>query len=318
MPSKQARKWCATFYTEPPDKQPDGVRYAIYGKETCPTTHKLHWQSYIEFDKRMTVTGIKNLYADTTVHLEITNGTRDQARTYCQKDNEWEEVGDWESGGQGARTDIKAFVQKLKDGNSLKDTALEEPQLYCRYRNGLKDINNWVIEDQLEDWRDIEIWLFHGPTGTGKTKQAMAEATYKIKGKGLDWWQDYTGQKIICIDDYNNDLKITELLGLLDGYKLRLNVKGSHAYAQWTKVFITTNLTVGEIHANAKARHREALFRRISEHGGGIKEFFAEDQEMEEEKEETNNNKNQKERNHKKDKRDGEWVSGFFFPYDEQ
>ncbi len=313
MPSKQARKWCATFYVCPPEKQPEHVRYAIYGKETCPKTKKIHWQSYMEFDKRMTMAGVKKLYKDTQVHLEMTNGTRDQARTYCMKDNEYEEVGDWEAGGSGARTDIHAFVNKLKEGNSLKETALEDPQLYCRYRNGLKDINAWITEEKIPNWRDVEIWLFHGPTGTGKTRKAMEEEnTYKIKGSGLQWWQDYTDQKIICIDDYNNDLKITDLLGVLDGYKLRLNVKGSHAYAQWTKVFITTNLTLEQIHPQAKDAHRRALFRRISEHGGGIKEFFTQ-------KEKDICNEEPKDPRAKGGgKNEGEWLAGFFFPFDNE
>ena len=92
----------------------------------------------------------------------------------------------------------------------------------------------------------------------------MEEAEYRIQGTQLSWWQDYDGEKCICIDEYNNDVPIGEMLNLLDGYQLRLNVKGSHTYANWTKVYITTNLKLDELHANAKQAHRDALFRRIT------------------------------------------------------
>jgi hypothetical protein len=93
---------------------------------------------------------------------------------------------------------------------------------------------------------------------------------YKIEGYNLSWWQDYCGEKIIVIDEYDNNVPITQMLNFLDGYKLRLNVKGSHTYAAWEEVHITTNLRLEELHANAKPAHRKAFFRRISE----IRDFW--------------------------------------------
>ena len=54
------------------------------------------------------------------------------------------------------------------------------------------------------------------------------------------------------------------MLALLDGYQVRLNQKGTHSYANWNKVFITTNLKPDELHSEAKPAHRDALFRRIT------------------------------------------------------
>lgn len=360
MPAKQARKWCATFFIEPPEKEPEHVRYAIYGKERCPDTHKIHWQSYIEFDKRMTMFGVKKLYKDKTVHLEIANGTREQARVYCKKDDEWTEHGDWEVGGQGSRTDIAEFVGQLKEGKSLKEVAMENPVRYCSNRNGLRDFAAWILKDNIPKWRSIDVHLFHGSTGTGKTRTAMeSDDVFKVSfNSGPEWWCGYEGEKTICIDDYNNDMKINRLLVLLDGTIVKLPVKGSHTYAQWTTVYITTNLTLSEIHINAKDAHRRALFRRITH----IRDFdeqpwvetcqqkditgfmplhtlMQESGENDESDEMFNGNNNSNintkdlmidvemmfddinnQNNHKKkkNKEDGEWVHGCFFPYEDQ
>ena len=140
----------------------------------------------------------------------------------------------------------------------------QAPTTYCKYRNGLKDLAALGIKKKTNTFRNVEVILISGPTGVGKTRQAMNEATYKINGCDLDWWQDYNQDEIICIDEYDNDLKITTLLNLLDGYQTRLNVKGTHTYANWNKVYITTNCKLWEIHPKAKEAHRQALQRRIS------------------------------------------------------
>lgn len=237
----------------------------IWGKEICPTTQKEHWQGYAELNKVMRITGFKKAIGDTTAHVETRKGTREQARDYCKKDNCFEEFGEWISG-QGARTDLKKVAEKLSTGEAtLKDVMLEEPELYCRYRNGLKDIHAMAVKEKTKEFRELEVIVISGPTGCGKTRAAMQEATYKIEGSSLDWWDGYDEDEVILIDEYDNDIKVTKLLNLLDGYQLRLAVKGGFTYANWRKVYITTNLTREQFHAQAKPAHIDALFRRITE-----------------------------------------------------
>lgn len=259
----KSRNYCATFFTKPTIDLPENVRYAIYGRELCPETKREHWQSYIELTKPMRMNAIKKLYGDNTIHLETRKGTREQAKEYCKKDGDFTEHGKWISG-QGHRTDLESIIDKLKDGTKLSELMIEYPKTYCQYRNGLKDISAKITEKSLPKFRKVEVILLTGPTGCGKTRKAMEEATYKIQGSQLQWWENYDMDETILIDEYNNDAPITELLALLDGYKLRLNVKGSHTYANWNKVYITTNLKINELHSNAKTAHREALFRRIT------------------------------------------------------
>lgn len=258
-----SRSYCITFFKKPTIELCDKIRYVIHGEEVCPTTGKIHWQSYVELFKPQRMTGIKKIFSDTSIHCETRKGTRDQARDYCKKDGKWIEYGKWIKG-QGHRTDLESIVQELKEGKKLSELMLDQPAIYCQYRNGLKDIASVVTKKNTKVFRKLEVVLLTGPTGCGKTRLAMEEAEYRIQGTQLAWWQDYEGEKIICIDEYSNDVKITEMLNLLDGYQLRLNVKGTHTYANWNKVYITTNLRVDEIHNNASDAHREALFRRIT------------------------------------------------------
>lgn len=261
--SAKLRNYVATFFKEPEIKLPEGVRYIILGKESCPTSGRLHWQSYIELSKPMRISTIKKLFNDNTIHLEARRGTREEAKQYCMKDGEYEEFGKWIKG-QGHRSDLDDIVDSLQRGERLSEIMVSHPVMYCKYRNGLKDIANTISEKRIPSWRDVEVVLITGPTGSGKTKMAMEEATYKIQAGEMTWWDGYDGDEAICIDEYDNDVKITKMLGILDGYKLRLPVKGGFTSANWKKVFITTNLRMRELHPMAKSEHVKALMRRIT------------------------------------------------------
>lgn len=261
--SKQ-RHYCLTFFKKPKMELLEGFRYVIIGEEIAPGTGKLHWQAYVELYNSQRWSFIKKSYEDKTIHIEGRFGTRIQARDYCKKDNKFIELGKWITG-QGHRSDLEEIARTLTSGEATIQEVMEHaPRTYCQYRNGLNDLAAFGTKKKTKKFRKLEVTLLTGPTGCGKTRHAMKKATYRIQGTQLAWWQDYAGEDVICIDEYNNDVGITEMLNLLDGYQLRLNVKGKHTYANWTKVYITTNLKPEELHANAKKAHRDALFRRIT------------------------------------------------------
>ena len=229
----KVRHYCLTFFNEPKIKLPEGIRYAIYGEEIAPETGKKHWQTYIELYSPQRHSFIKKAYDDKTIHIEARQGTRDQAREYCMKDGKWEEFGKWIKG-QGNRTDLEHIVERMKSGTKINEIMMDHSFMYCKYRNGLKDIAAEISRKSIPNWRDIDVEIISGPTGVGKTRGAfetLGYDAYKIEGRNLKWFQDYNGEKAIIIDEYDNDVPITHLLNLLDGYKLRLNVKGTHTFA---------------------------------------------------------------------------------------
>lgn len=263
----KVRHYCITFFNEPKIEEDlkDYVRYLIYGEEICPTTGKKHWQGYVELTKPCRISMIKKIFNDNTVHCESRQGTRDQARAYCQKDGKFVELGKWISG-QGHRSDLEGIVSQLKSGTKLSEVMMENPKLYCQYRNGLKDIAAEVAKKKAQEIRNVEVELIVGETGQRKTWNTYHEnkGAFLINAYDMKWWDGYDGEETIIIDDYDNDVPVTKLLKLLDSYPVRLDLKGSFTYANWTKVIITSNLTVDEIHQRAKPAHRRALFRRIN------------------------------------------------------
>lgn len=267
----KVRHYCATFFRKP-EAMPEQLRYLILGEEICPTTGTTHWQAYMELFNPQRMTAIKRFFDDNTVHLEERKGTREEAKEYCMKDNKYTEFGTWIMG-QGHRSDLDSVTAELVSGTKrIDDIALEDPSFFCRYRNGLKDIQQIADKRASRAFRHVEVTLLSGPTGCGKTRQAMesSDQIYKIEGTRLGanhsmgWFDGYEGEKTLVIDEYDNNVPISRLLTLLDGYQLQIPIKGSCTYARWDKVLITTNLKPHELHPQAKPVHQTALRRRIT------------------------------------------------------
>ncbi len=264
----QSKNWCFTDFEllewSKIFKSNDDIRYICYGEETCPITKKKHYQGWIQVDKKKRLGGMKKLCQSKKMHMESCRGTEGENEKYCKKDNKYSILGEYMT--QGKRTDLDNLKIILDRGGNMEDIASENFQSFIQYNRGFQEYKKLVDKRLRKGFRKVTVIHVHGDTGTGKTRKAMEDTennVYKIQGKALQWWDGYEGEKTLLIDEYDNDISLTELLGILDGYQLRLSIKGSFTYANWTKVYITSNIR--ELHIKAKPEHREALKRRITE-----------------------------------------------------
>ena len=241
------------------------VKYGCVGKETGESGTP-HLQGYLNLKKRTALaTVIRNLRSalSKAPHVEPCRGNPEQNIAYCSKDGDFVEWGDKPK--QGKRTDLLAMKAAIDEGKPMLEVADEHFVTWAKYHRAADKYQFMVQAKRATDWRHVEVTLHTGPTGCGKTREATNSPDFcMISGTHMQWFDGYTGQKRLVIDEYSNDVKITELLRILDGHKLRLPVKGGHTWALYTEVHITTNLKRDELHTKASDAHRDALWRRIT------------------------------------------------------
>jgi len=243
--------------------------YGCIGKEVGESGTP-HLQGYLQLKKQSRIASVTKAIKDAVgkaPHTEPAKGNHAQNLEYCSKDGDVEEWGEPRT--QGKRMDLESAYKDARSDMRMIDVADRNKSAFIRYHRGIERVRQLHNEEKAEDFRFVETVVHSGPTGCGKTRNAMTVAEgerkpYKIQGDQLKWWDGYEGQDVIVIDEYANNVPITVMLGLLDGYKLRLPVKGGFTYARWTKVQITTNLKRDQLHDQAKDEHREALWRRIT------------------------------------------------------
>ncbi len=112
-------------------------------------------------------------------------------------------------------------------------------------------------------------WLY-GETGTGKTRTAMeacpADNTWHATTG--QWFDGYWGQEYVIIDEFTaKNWPYDLMLKLLDGYQLRLPVKGGFIIWRPKTIYITARLCPSAIYAAQLDYHGgiEQLERRITQ-----------------------------------------------------
>lgn len=279
-----ARNYCFTLFNADPfdlldqlEKNANIVKYAIFQEEKTEEG-KAHLQGYAELKKPMRIPGVKKIIGEG--HYELRRGSRDQARAYCTKTESRlsgpYEHGDWEVT-QGFRSELDRVEKMITEKKNLLEVYMENKKTYIKYHQGIqKAIGLENLKGQA--WRDVEVYIFYGASGSGKTRLAYEMAAdasrqaaapgsslcrppasvapvaggappapghydhmYKVGHGEKLWWDFYMDEENILLDDYYGSIEYGTFLEILDGYPLRLAVKGAFTFAKWKRVFITSN-----------------------------------------------------------------------------
>lgn len=247
-------------------------RYLIFQWELCPKTGNNHFQGYCEFKSRMRLSAMKKI--DRRIHWEIRKGTQIQAIDYCKKAAS-KVKGPWEYGspavGQGKRMDLEALYKDALDPKkTLRDVADAHPASYLKFYKAVEHVRSLKAKSPPKKIRrDLKVYLLEGPHGTGKTHWAYAKFPnlYAVP-IGKDFWLDgYHGEDVVLLDDFNGQLRLIDLLRLIDIYCVQVPVKGSFVYLHCTKIIITTNYHFSQWYDYSnRAESLLALGSRITNH----------------------------------------------------
>lgn len=235
-------------------------------------------------------------------HWEHRRGTHEQAVAYCSKTDtrlegpwqrgEWSDVAGPSKGGSKGGGVNASKIMELK---RKIDAGAQDPELYeshfgemMRYAKGF-DRYRMTMKSKFRNWQTKAI-VFYGPPGTGKSFAAsqtalanFGEDVYYLDLSGETvWWDGYTGQKCVVIEEFYGQMKIGYMLKLLDRYPLQVQTKGSYVPFLADVIFITSNEHPRMWYGKGSAPGEpskipidilNALSRRLESKCGTIKEF---------------------------------------------
>jgi len=225
------------------------IRYMIIGEEKAPTTGRLHYQGYVEFNKRMRLKAVKRTLGVNDVHAQASLGTPQQNIDYCSKGGKVETFGIPARVTQGTRTDIHAMYEHFKEGKTESEALNEGLHIgaMCRYP---KFVNKLQLHFTPERSETTELYIYWGPTHTGKSHTAYEEA--KLMGevyfKPVDsnWWDGYHGQPCVILEDFRGEISLAAMLRLADKYPMRVPIKGGYMQFNSKRIYITSNTDVDQ------------------------------------------------------------------------
>lgn len=184
------------------------------------------------------------------LHLEKANGTDEQNKTYCSKNNDF-----WEYGKptrQGQRTDLEKTCTEIINGETnIQTLAKNNPTVFVKYYKGIQELIKTIHPIPPRDFK-TEVHYIWGKPGTGKSKTAKMEADntsektyYKPRG---EWWDGYKQHENVIIDDFYGWIKYDELLKICDRYPYKVQVKFGYEEFTTKRIWITSNVPLEELY----------------------------------------------------------------------
>lgn len=247
-----------SFEEKEPPFDKNKFKYLCYSPEICPETKRHHWQGYCYLNNQMTISALQKYfqknYGWQFGKLFVAEGTAEQNRIYCgyadyvkgdkikKKNEAFKEFGIMPN--QGKRTDLDEIKEKLTSGTKLDDIILDNPMLYHQYGRTLTKLESILLKKKWRKWMTEGIW-YYGETGTGKSHTAFEnfnpDTHYVLNQHDGGFWQGYTGQEIVIINEFRGEIKFSELLDIVDKHPKNVKVKGGDTYPLLAKKVIITS-----------------------------------------------------------------------------
>lgn len=168
--SKQVRRVCFTAnnynketYEAMQQACIEKCKYAVIGKEVGESGTR-HLQGYVILKKNQRLSAVTkwmNKAFGSNPHTEAAKGSNDQAADYCKKDGVFWEHGDYPKG-KGARTDIKEFLDAVRESKDDEELAINFPAEYAKYHGAASKLrvtvkNNANRKRQREKYNDAPL-----------------------------------------------------------------------------------------------------------------------------------------------------------------
>jgi len=225
-----------------------------------------HLQGYVLFNAPKRFSTVKKFLP--SAHWEPRNGTHEQARDYCSKE-ETHIDGPWTVGdepAQGTRTDLLSLKRSVDEGASTLQLWESHFQPMLKYHKGID--RYMELKSQVRTEKSFVV-VITGPTGTGKSHQAnLFPNIYSLPHPGTKggqiWFDGYDRHQTLLIDEFYGWIPYDLLLRILDRYALKLPIKGGFVNFNPKWIVITSNRPPSEwYHFEKFAYNKEPLLRRL-------------------------------------------------------
>lgn len=248
--------------------QDAGATFLLY-QEEIGDSGTPHLQGMVSFSSKKRLEQVSALFGSNP-HLELTRDIAASVR-YCQKP-EGRLGGPYQHGvqplGQGSRADLVALKADLVAGANMRSISEVHFSSFIRYHNGIRQFRN--LHTIRREW-PMEIIIFVGPTGTGKSRTAWERYPLAYAKNQSRWWDGYDGHESVIVDEMGGHIfSHTELLKLLDRFPHSVEVKGGTTEFLSRTIVFTTNQEPEDWYDNEKfgfSWETSPLHRRIREYG---------------------------------------------------
>jgi len=258
-------------------------------------TETPHTHIFIYSNSPIRFTTLKGRFP--TAHIEKAFGSAAENRDYVGKFGKWAdsekaetvvadsffEYGELPTEKSEKNPKMYQLIENIRDGKRTAEIIDDTPNLAFR----IKDIDilrqTLLSEKYTTENRNLCVSYIFGASGTGKTRGIYAKhnsrdicrITNYRNNRGISF-DGYLGQDVLVFEEFSSQIPIEDMLNYLDIYPLFLPARYNDRIACYTKIYITSNISLDEQYKDIQIYKPEtwkAFLRRIHKvieyHNGG-------------------------------------------------
>lgn len=223
-----------------------------------------HIQGVFQFKQQKTFDTLREYFKNN--HIEKIHDFKASVE-YCKKTGDYMEFGKLVS--QGQRTDLEEFTQAILDGYTDIELITEFPIQTQRYLNNIEKIRQMILTDYYQKnlRYNLKVIFISGDAGVGKTRYIYERHNIVDIYRVCNYenpFDNYKMQKILVLDEYNNQLNIQLLLNILDIYPLLLPARYNDKWACYEQVYLISNYDFDDLFSVYDETIYKAIKRRFS------------------------------------------------------
>lgn len=264
----KSRKFIVTFWCKEEPIFTEEMKFLAYGAEVCPTTGRHHWQSFLYMKNQKTESALAKYLKKHSAHgthprVRYMLGNFEQNTVYCSKESTLIKHG--KPPAQGERMDLKEIKKKIFSGTSVENIIEEDPMLYHQYGRTMEKLEDIYLGKRKRTEMTQGIWIY-GETGLGKSHEARDmigdRSSYDVPDdKG--WWDGYTGQDVVILDDFRGEIPFNQLLKMIDKWPFSVPRRNRRPMPFTSKeVIITSSMHPLQVFEKNND-NLEQLYRRV-------------------------------------------------------
>lgn len=220
-----------------------------------------HTHVYVQYKNAVMFSTMKKRFDG--AHFEMAKGTAKDNMEYVSKTGKWlkdkkhetsvpdtfEQFGELPMERQGKRNDLGDLYAMIKDGFSNYEILEQMPESLLNL-DRIEMARQTILQEKFKTcWRDVSVTYIYGSTGLGKTRSIMEKYGYEHVFRITDYvhpFDSYKGQDVVIFEEFRSSIRLSEMLTYLEGYPIELPCRYANKIACFTKVYIITNIPIGE------------------------------------------------------------------------
>lgn len=233
-----------------------------------------HYQGYLALKRHKTLAWMKRKLP--RAHLEKRKGSREQAILYCLKDCETSSTPRPSPSETNLEQDFPELIEPYpvlfglaSSWEELKKKCTKSVQMQLPRKIALLEMKSMIEAGKTDEelanfhfstfiscYRSLSyyrslvtkprnfktnVYVYQGPTGTGKSRYAMENYPSAYWKQRSSWWDGYSNQETVIIDEFYGWLPFDLCLRLCDRYPLLVETKGGNVQMVAKNIIFTTN-----------------------------------------------------------------------------